>query len=94
MTSKEIDKLCTDWLRQNCGDDTASRYRVYSMVVPLLSPPDVAEGLEGLKDELCQCFGPEESFGTTDYREARRRLGLTEDEARVPEVFIRAFEEG
>ena len=91
MISGQINRLCRDWLRQNCGDEIAWEYRSYSLVIPMWNTPDLNNGLETLRQVLCITFGPDESFATTDYHEARKRLGLPEDSIAVPEVFIKAF---
>jgi len=91
MTSAQIDRLCTDWLRENCGEEMASKYRLYSLVIPMWNTPDLNYGLETLRQVLCIAFGPDESFGTTNYHEARAKLGLPDDGVPIPEVFIEAF---
>jgi hypothetical protein len=93
MLSGQIDKLCTDWLRENYGEEIASKYKSYSLVIPMWNTPDLGEGLETLRHVLCVAFGPDESFGTTDYHEARAKLRLLNDEVPIPEVFIKAFAE-
>jgi hypothetical protein len=52
--------------------------------------PELNEALDSLKQVLSIAFGPDESFGTTDYNEARRKLRLPED-VPIPEAFIKAF---
>ncbi len=94
MTANEADRICIDWLRDNCGHEVASKYTFYSMVMPMLNAPDLNQGLETLRQELCRTFGPDESFGGTDYHEARAKLGLAEDRVRIPEAFIQAFANG
>ena len=91
MTASEIDRLSIDWLRHNCDVEIASQYMVHSLAIPMLNHPTLIEALERLKQALCEAFGPDESFGTTDYREARAKLGLPADETLIPEVFIKAF---
>ena len=91
MTSAQIDEFCKDWLRENCGEEIASKYSTYSLVISMWNPPDLSEALEVLRGVLCIAFGPDESFGTTDYHEARKRLRLREERVQIPEVFIRAF---
>ncbi len=49
------------------------------------------DALETLRQVLCKAFGPEESFGTIDYHEARRKLRLTDDVIPIPDVFVKAF---
>jgi hypothetical protein len=94
MTGNEADRLCIDWLRDNCGREIASKYTPYSMVMPMLNAPDLNQGLTAFRQVLCQTFGPDESFGSTDYHEARAKLGLAEDRVQIPEVFIEAFAKG
>lgn len=59
--------------------------------MPMWNAPDLNDGFETLRQVLCIAFGPDESFGSTDYHEARRKLGLLDDRVTVPEVFIKAF---
>ena len=91
MSSGEIDRLCTDWLGDNYGDGMASKYMPYTLVIPMWNPPDLNDALETLRQVLCIAFGPDGSFGTTDYHDARRKLRLHEERVEIPEVFIRAF---
>ena len=91
MSGDQIDRLCRNWLAENCGEEIASKYSSQSLVIPMWNPHDLGEALETLRQVLCIAFGPDESFGTTDYHEARRKLGLPDDGGPIPEVFIRAF---
>jgi hypothetical protein len=91
VSGGQIDKLCRDWLRENCDEEIASEYTTYSLVIPMWNSPDLNNALEDLRLELCLAFGPEQSFGSTDYYEAREKLGLPDSKTRVPDVFIRAF---
>jgi len=91
LSSDQIDKLCLDWLSDNCGEMVAKRYRSYSLVIATWNTPDLNDGLESLKQILCIIFGPDESFGSTDYHEARKKLGLRDEMIGVPEIFIIAF---
>ena len=91
MSSSQIDRLCQDWLRENYGVEIASQYTTYSLVIPMWNSPDLNNALEDLRLRLCFAFGPEQSFGTTDYYEAREKLGLPDDRTPVPDVFVRAF---
>ncbi|TEU04703.1 MAG: hypothetical protein E3J24_00800 [Dehalococcoidia bacterium] len=91
MSSGQIDRLCMDWLRGNCGKEIALKYRSYSLVIPIWNTADLDDGLETLRQVLCIAFGPAESFGNTDYHEAREKLGLPEDGVPIPDVFIEAF---
>ena len=91
MCGSEIDKLCRDWLSKNYGEEIASEYTSYSLVIPAWNTPDLNHALETLRQVLCLAFDPEESFGMTDYYEARRKLGLPDDRTPVPDAFIRAF---
>ena len=93
MKSGQIDQLCTDWLRENYGRELASEYKFHSLVIPTFHSYELNEALDTLGQVLCIAFGPEESFGTTGYHEARRKLGLPEGQIRVPRVFVRAFDE-
>ena len=91
MSGSQIDRLCQDCLRENCGEAIASEYTRCSLVIPMWNPPELNDALEELKLELRLSFGPEQSFGTTDYYEARKKLGLPDDRTPVPDVFFRAF---
>ena len=91
MSSGQIDKLCQEWLGENYDEAIALEYTIYSLVIPISNSPDLNNALEDLMLELCFSFGPEQSFGATDYYEAKEKLGLLDDRAPVPDVFIRAF---
>lgn len=91
MSGGQIDKLCTHWLRENYGREIASEYRPDSLAIPMLNSTELNSALETLKRVLCIAFGPDESFGTTEYHKARRKLGVPEEHVPVPEVFIKAF---
>jgi len=91
MSGSQIDRLYRDWLREKYGEAVASEYTTYSLVIPMWNSPDLNDALEDLNLELCLSFGPEQSFGTTDYYEAREKLGLPDDRAPVPDVFVSAF---
>ena len=91
MTGCQIDELCIDWLRDNYGERMAVRYRSNSLVIPMWNPPALNDALEELKVVLSIAFGSGESFGSIDYHQARRRLGLSESLIPIPEVFIKAF---
>jgi hypothetical protein len=91
VSGSQIDELCREWLRENCGEEVASEYTMYSLVIPMWNSPDLNNALEDLRLELCLYFGPEQSFGSTDYYEAREKLGLLSGKTPVPDVFIGAF---
>lgn len=91
MKGGQIDRLCSDWLEENYGDEVASDYRHYSLVINVWNTAELNEALEALRQVLCITFGSDESFGTTDYHEARRKLGLPDDEVVIPGVFLEAF---
>jgi len=91
MNGEQIDRLCRDWLGENYGEETASEYRIYSLVIPLFNTKDLNNALEELRQILCIIFGPEQSFGSTDYHDARERLRLPGSRTLVPDAFIRAF---
>ena len=92
MSGGQIDRLCQDWLRENYGEAIASEYTTYSLVIPMWNSTDLNDSLEDLKLELCLSFGPEQSFGATNYYETREKLGLPNDRTPVPDVFVTAFE--
>jgi len=52
---------------------------------------ELNEALEALMQVLHMAFGPDESFGTTDYYEVRRKLNLSDARTPIPEVFLKAF---
>ena len=91
MSGSQVDKLCQEWLRKNYGESIASEYSTYSLVIPTGNSPELNHALKDLKLKLRLAFGPEQSFGATDYYEAREKLGLPDDRAPVPDVFVRAF---
>jgi hypothetical protein len=91
MSGSQIDRLCQDWLRKNYNEEIASKYTTYSLVLPMWNSDDLNNALEDLKLELYLSFGPGQSFGTTDYCEAREKLGLLNCGASIPDVFLRAF---
>jgi hypothetical protein len=91
VSGSQIDRLCHDWLRENYGEEIASEYTTYSLVIPMWNSADLNDALEDLKFELYLYFGPEQSFGATNYYEAREKLGLPDDRTPVPDVFLRAF---
>ena len=91
MSVSQIDELCQDWLRKNYDEEIASQYTKYLLVIPTCNSPELNDALEDLKKELRSYFGPEQSFGNTDYHEARKRLGLPDKGTPVPDVFFRAF---
>jgi hypothetical protein len=91
MSSGQIDKLCQEWLLKNYDEEIASEYTTYSLAIPMWNSPELNNALEDLKLELCLSFGPEQSFGSTDYYEARKKLGLSGGRTPIPDVFIRAL---
>jgi len=93
MRSNQIDKLCTDWLRANYGGELASEYNNYSLIITMFNSQELNEALDGLRQVLCIAFGPDGSFGITDYHEATKKLGLREEQGMIPEVLIKAFSE-
>jgi hypothetical protein len=91
MSGGQIDRLCREWLRENYGEEIASEYTAYSLVIPMWNPAELNDALEDLRLTLCLAFGPEQSFGSTDYYEAREKLGLSGGRTPIPDVFVRAF---
>lgn len=91
MSNIQIDRLCQDWLQENYGQEITSEYTRYSLVVPAWNSVELNDALQDLKLMLCLAFGPEQSFGSTDYYEAREKLGLSDDRTPVPDVFVRTF---
>ncbi len=91
MRGGEIDKLCWDWLSENYGEEIASQYTSHSLVIPARNTLELNDALENLRQILCLVFGPDESFGTTDYHEAREELGLPDGRSPIPNVFTKAF---
>jgi len=93
MTADQIDKVCVDWLKENYGEELATRYRPYSLVIPMWNISELNEALETLLQMLRIVFGPDKSFGTIDYYEVRRKLKFWDDRTPIPEVFLKAFAE-
>lgn len=93
MTGEQIDKVCIDWLKENYGDELASEYRPYSLVITEWNTSELNEALETLMQVLYMAFGPHQSFGTVEYYEVREKLNLSHDMAPIPEVFLKAFAE-
>ena len=91
MSSGHIDKLCREWLRESYGEAIASEYATYSLVIPIWNSTDLNDALEDLRLILCLAFGPEQSFGATDYYEAREKLGLPDGRTPIPDMFAMAF---
>jgi hypothetical protein len=91
VSGSQIDELCQEWLRENCGKEIASEYAMYSLLIPMWNSPVLNNALEDLRLELCLSFGPEQSFESTDYYEAREKLGLPDSKTPVPDVFVKAF---
>jgi hypothetical protein len=91
MSGIQIGRLCQDWLRENYGEAIASKYTTYSLAIPMWNYTELNDALEDLKLELCLYFGPEQSFGITDYYEAREKLGPPDGSTPVPDVFVRVF---
>jgi hypothetical protein len=91
VSGSQIDELCREWLRENCGEEVANEYTIYSLVIPMWNSAALNSALEDLRQELCLSLGPKQSFGSTDYYEAREKLGLLDGKPPVPDVFIRAF---
>ena len=91
MASDQIDRLCWDWLHYSYGEEIASEYERHSMVIHAFNSTELNNALEELRQTLCLIFGPEQSFGNTDYYEAKEKLGLRDDRTPVPDIFLRAF---
>ena len=91
MSGGQIDRLCRYWLWENYGGDIASEYTAESLVVPGCNSIELDDALEALRAALSLAFGPEQSFGNTDYREAREKLGLRDGRTAVPAAIVRAF---
>jgi hypothetical protein len=91
MSGAQIDRLCRDWLHESYGEEVTSEYTPYSLVILEWNAVDLNNALEELRLMLCLAFGPEQSFGTTDYYEAREKLGLPDGRAPIPDLFVRAF---
>jgi hypothetical protein len=91
MDSGQIDKLCQDWLRENYGEEIASEYAKYSLMSPGQNSTELNDALNDLLYRLSLAFGADESFGSANYLEARKKLELPDDRSPVPYVFIEAF---
>ena len=88
MTGKQVDNLCRAWIEQNNGFELARRYTGYSLVMPGWNDDELTEALENLRQVLCIAFGPDESFETTDYYEARAKLKLPERQSQIPQAYF------
>ncbi len=93
MTADQIDKLCVDGLQENYGEEFATQYGPYSLLIPMWNTLEFNEALGTLIQVLRIAFGQDESFGTTDYYEARRKLKLSDGRTPIPEVFLKALVE-
>ena len=93
MKAEQVDKVCIDWLKENYGEELAMEYGYYSLVIPTWNTSELNEALETLMQVLRIAFGPDESFGTVDYYEVRRKLKLSDDRTPIPEVYLKAFAE-
>jgi len=71
MTSIHIDWLCWDWLHDNYGEEVASEYTSHSLLIPAFNSTDLNSASEELRQTLYLIFGPKQSFGSTDYYEAK-----------------------
>jgi len=91
MSSKQIDLLCQEWLRANYSEEFASEYSTYSLVIPAWNSPELNDALEALQTEMTISFGFGQSFGATDYEEARERMGLAKAKTPVPDIFVSSF---
>lgn len=91
MKAEQIDKVCADWLKENFGEELASQYQPYSLVIPMWNTFELNEALEALMQVLRIVFGPDKSFGDVDYYEVRRKLKLSDYRTPIPEVFLKAF---
>jgi hypothetical protein len=67
MTKEQADKVCIDWLKENYGEELATKYRPYFLVIPMWDTSELNEALETLMQVSHIAFGPDESFGTVDY---------------------------
>ena len=93
MKAEQIDKVCIDWLEENYGEELAMKYGSYSLPISMWNTLEFNEALEILMQVLSLVFGPDESFGTVDYYEVRRKLRLSEDRTPIPELFLKVFVE-
>ena len=91
MSGDQIDRLYQDWLCENYGEEIASEYTTYSLAIPMWNSAELNTALEDLRLRLRLALGPEQRFQTTDYYEAREKLGLSDGRTPVPDVFVRAF---
>ena len=49
LSGGQIDRLCQEWLRENCGEEIATEYTIYSLVIPMWNSPNLNDALEDLK---------------------------------------------
>ena len=73
MTREQVDKVCIDWLKENYGEELATEYQPYSLVIPIWNASELNEALETLLQVLRIAFGLDESFGAVDYYEVRKK---------------------
>jgi len=92
-TAGQIDKVCVDWLKKNYGEEFATQYGPYSLLIPMWNTIEFNEALGTLMQVLRIAFGPDESFGTIGYYESRRKLKLSDDRTPIPGVFLKALVE-
>ena len=91
MYGKQVDRICIDWLMENYGEGLATEYQPTSLLIPTWNSSELNEALDNLLQALRIAFGPDESFGTVDYYEVRRKLKLSDDRTTIPEAFLKAF---
>ena len=91
MSGAQINRLCRDWLHENYGEEIASECTPYSLVIPAWNSADLNDALEDFRLMLCLAFGSEQSFESTDYYEAREKLGLCDSRIPIPDVFVKTF---
>ena len=91
MSGEQVDRVCTDWLRENYGEDIAMKYGHYSLINPTWYTSELSEALGILMQVLRIAFGPDEAFGTVDYYEVRRKLNLPDGRTIIPEIFLKTF---
>jgi hypothetical protein len=76
MSGGQIDSLCRDWLDENYGEEIASQYTTYSLVIPQWNSADLNDALDHLRLMLCRAFGPEQSFREHRLLRGQRRAGI------------------
>jgi len=91
MTREQVDKICIDWLKENNGEELATKYRSYPLVIPMWNTSGLNEALETLMQVLHIAFGPDESFGAVAYYEVRKKAQVVGRQDSNSGGFLKGF---